>query len=381
MHKNGNGTDYVSESIIAAATVKKGYLHYGNRKYGSVFLIETERMHPATLARLYEFVASGGRVFCIEKYPSKSLGWKDHDKHDAEVKARIEKLQAFPDRFVLLAKPSDNDFLSWYPAIQKKYNLTPFVTIDNPDPYVMVNRYIGDDHTEFFFLVNSNLNNAYVTTIHFPKEITSRRFPWVWDLIEGKRYRIELDKDGGFPLYLCPADSLLIAFDTIEKGERWNPLPANGQNTRVLEGWDVEMRHSCTGSTEKTHFHVLDDLKNTPYIDFTGTITYTKKFQHGGENNAILNLGKVWGIAEVKLNGEDCGIRWYGNRLYDLSGKLRQGENTLEVKVVTTMGNYIQTLKDENPIARKWTARPGRTPQPKQSMGLGGPVTLYESKH
>jgi hypothetical protein len=41
------------------------------------------------------------------------------------------------------------------------------------------------------------------------------------------------------------------------------------------------------------------------------------------------------------------------------------------------MGNYIQTLKDENPIAQKWTARPGRI-QPKQSMGMAGPVTLYE---
>ncbi|MDR1939136.1 MAG: glycoside hydrolase family 2, partial [Tannerellaceae bacterium] len=260
-----------------------------------------------------------------------------------------------------------------------KYKLTPFVSIENPDPYVMVNRYICDDRSEFFFFVNSNLNHDYRTTIRFPKEITARRFPWVWDLIEGKRYRIELEKDGGFPLYLCPAESRVIVFDATEKGEQWNPLPVSGKNTRVLEGWDAELRHSCTGSTEKTHFHVLDDLKNTPYIDFTGTLIYTKKFRQTGARDCILNLGKVWGVAEVKINGEACGVRWYGNRLYDLSGKLKPGENELEVKVVTTMGNYIQTLKDENPIARKWTARPGRAPQPKQSMGLGGPVTLYES--
>ncbi|MDR3269401.1 MAG: glycoside hydrolase family 2, partial [Tannerella sp.] len=108
-----------------------------------------------------------------------------------------------------------------------------------------------------------------------------------------------------------------------------------------------------------------------------GTVVYTKKFHADNPQHAVLNLGKVWGVSLVKVNGEDCGVTWFGNRLYDLSGKLRSGENELEIHVVTTMGNYVQTLSD-NPIARKWTNRPGRAPQPKQSMGLGGPVKIYD---
>jgi hypothetical protein len=155
----------------------------------------------------------------------------------------------------------------------------------------------------------------------------------------------------------------------------------SGANTRLLnDEWDVELRHSCRDSTEKTHFFVLDDLKNTSYVDFTGTVIYTRKFHLATlpAQTVVLNLGKVWGVAEVTLNGEDCGVSWYGNRLYDVSKKLKAGENRLEVKVITTMGNYVQTLKDENKISEKWTARPGRAPQPKQSMGMVGPVALYE---
>lgn len=39
------------------------------------------------------------------------------------------------------------------------------------------------------------------------------------------------------------------------------------------------------------------------------------------------------------------------------------------------MGNYMKSLTD-NPIAQKWTNNP-RRPQPAQSMGLVGPVTIY----
>ena len=382
MHKNGNGSDYVSETIIRKASVSKGRLCYGKRSYGSLFLIETERMYPATLAKLYDFVASGGKIYCIEKYPAKSLGWKDYEQHDREVAEWVAKLKTFPDRFVLLKKPEDNDFMAWYPDIQERYKLTPFIEIKNPDPYLIVNRYMCDDRSEFFFFVHAHLHKEHRTTVRFPRSVTAGRYPWIWDAASGKRYRIDLAKDGSFTLYMGPADACIILFDGAEKGERWNPLPIEGKNGRVLEGWDVELRHSCMEFTEKTHFFTLDDLKNTKYIDFTGTVVYTKKF-HLADNasrNLVLNLGKVWGISEVIVNGKPCGVTWYGNRLYDLGKCLKAGENELEIRVVTTMGNYMQTLADENPIARKWTARPGRAPQPKQSMGLGGPVKLYENQ-
>jgi hypothetical protein len=382
MHKTGNGADYVSETVLIGSTVSKGRLLYGNRTYGSIFLVETERMYPATLARLYDFVASGGRVFCLEKYPARSLGWKDRERNDREVSEWMQKLLAFPDRFVLLAKPADNDFMAWYPAVQQKYGLTPFVAVETPNPYVMVNRYIRDDGSEFFFFVNSSLNSGHRTTVRFPKETVARRHAWIWIPEDGNRYRIRPDRRGAFSLHLGPADSRIIVFDGEKQdGAPWNPLPESGANTRLLnDSWDVELRHSCRDSVEKTHFFVLDDLKNTPYADFTGAVVYTRKFHLAAlpAHATVLNLGKVWGVAEVTLNGEDCGTSWYGNRLHDVSGKLKTGENTLEVKVITTMGNYIQTLKDENKIAEKWTARPGRAPQPKQSMGMAGPVTLYE---
>jgi hypothetical protein len=376
IHKNGNGADDISESVILASKVKDGWMYCGKRKYHSIFLMGTERMQPAALAVLYDFVASGGQVFCLEKYPLRSLGWRYHDEYDREAEMWLAKLKAMHHRFVLLKKPDDDDFMAWYLDVQRKYRLKPFVAIEKPDEYMMVNRYIGDDRSEFFFFANLNPNRSCSTVIRFPKETTARRYGWIWDLTDGKRYRIDTARDGGFLLYLAPADSRLIVFDREEKGEWWDLLPADGRNGRTLTGWDVELRHSCEIFVDKTRMHVPEDLRNTQYVNFTGTVFYNKKFHVDHPQQVILNLGRVWGISEVKINGKPCGVCWYGDHLYDLSGKLKQGENELEIKVTTPMGNYIRTLA-ENTSGQQWINSQGSS-EPKQSMGLAGPVSLYE---
>ncbi len=90
---------------------------------------------------------------------------------------------------------------------------------------------------------------------------------------------------------------------------------------------------------------------------------------------SYLNLGKVFGISELKINGKDCGVKWYGRRIFRIADKLVPGRNPIEIKVTTTMGNYMKSLTD-NPIAQYWTNEKNKI-QPLQSMGLTGPVTIY----
>ena len=78
-------------------------------------------------------------------------------------------------------------------------------------------------------------------------------------------------------------------------------------------------------------------------------------------------------ICELKVNGKDAGTEWFGERKYDISSLVKPGENTIEVKVTTLMGNYIQTLKD-NRVAQRFVLRRN---QPYVSAGLIGPVKLY----
>jgi hypothetical protein len=86
----------------------------------------------------------------------------------------------------------------------------------------------------------------------------------------------------------------------------------------------------------------------------------------------VLNLGQVHGVSEVFVNGKSCGVKWYGRRIHLLKDMLVSGENTIEVHVTTTMGNYIKRMKD-CPTAESWVRK-----QDDQPMGLVGPVELYK---
>jgi hypothetical protein len=140
--------------------------------------------------------------------------------------------------------------------------------------------------------------------------------------------------------------------------------------------WTAEFRH-IDGSVRTATLEVLKDLKDMPeWVAFSGVVTYRMEFTaDGGALPAWLNLGKVMGVSEVVLNGRALGVQWYGRRIFPVGGVVQAGRNVLEVKVATSMGNYMKTLKD-NPVAQYWTNEK-RKDQPIQSMGLIGPVTTY----
>ena len=373
IHKTGGGADYVTEVILKDATVKNGKLCYGEKKYGTLFLIEVTSTTPETLSKLYDFVSTGGRVFCIGKYPEKSLGLKDYQKRDKEIQDWCGKLQKFADRFILLEKPSDGKYLEWYQEVMNRYNLPNYVKVSQPDRFLLHNRYRKDDKSDLFLFVNAHMHEGRQTDLKFPEEITRGRQAWIWDIDTGKKYKIKLN-NGVFHLDLGPAETYLIVFNKERRGEDWKPLPRSASNMVTVGNWSLELKHARENWTKKMEMPTLKDLKDTEFVNFMGEVVYRTKIQVVDPKRAILNLGKIWGVNELYVNGKACGVKWFGNRIYDLSGFVNKGENEVEVRVTTIMGNYVRTLKD-NKMAQKFIG--GRREQPIQSMGMLGPVTLY----
>jgi hypothetical protein len=372
MHQNGNGCDYVSESVIRDADMKDGHLNYGPKKYHTIFLVMVESMEPATAQQLLNFVQNGGRIFCLDTFPSKSLGWSNYQQRDAEVAALVEKMKSFADRFVLLTTPQ-NEFIKWFKDIQTKYNINPYVKISRPDRFVTQVRYQAKG-AEILYFINSSMDDAHPIDISPADTISKNRQAWIWEPESGERYK--LDNPNKISLNLGPADSVIIVFDDTQKGKSWKAKPvASDITTDAIKNWNVEFHHS-NGSIKKTEMRSLRDLKELPdYVSFSGTVIYRGVLNVTDESKIeFLNLGRVYGISSLVINGKDLGVQWYGRRIYNVKDVLQNGNNTIEIKVVTTMGNYMKTLKD-NAVAQYWT-NTGRKDQPIQSMGLVGPVTI-----
>ena len=394
IHKTGGGADYVSEIILNKATVKKGKLCYGPKEYGTLFLAEVTSTTPETLAKLEEFVKQGGRVFCIGKYPEKSLGLKDYEARDKEIAEAVGRLETYKDNFILLEKPEDGKYLEWYGDVMRKYSLPHSITISNPDRFLLQDRYVTDDKSDMFMIMNAHMSEPRETDIIFPKSITSGKHAWIYDPASGSRFPLRLDKGGKAHFRFGPSETYLIVFNKDGRNLNGGSTPLTNHGSTPLTNpvilseakdlceakgpWTLTLHQPHPDATWTARLDTLQDFKDmadTTFKNFMGTIIYKTTVSLDGKNlPKYINLGKVADICELKVNGRDAGMRWFGERIYDISPYMKSGENTIEVKVTTLMGNYIQTLKD-NKAAQRFVLRRN---QPYVSAGLIGPVKLYK---
>jgi hypothetical protein len=377
IHQNGNACDYVSEQVIQDATIQNGFLQYGDRKYQSIFLTQVESMEPATAKKLFDFVSGGGKIFCIETFPVKAPGWKDHDAKDKEVRDWVSRMKDYTDRFIFLNKPG-KDYTAWFTGIQQKYKIDPYARIDAPNKFVTQVRYQSKD-VEMLLFINSNMNESYEISVNPSSAFISGKQAWLWDAATGERYKIA--GSGSIALDLGPSDLKLLVFDKEKKvpARQYEPVKTQGKLFYKSVGpWSLTGYH-IDGTIIKNEMTELKDLKDLPgWMKFSGSIEWRFNFNYQSTSESVvswLNLGKVFGVSELFINGKSAGVKWYGNRVYPMANLLKEGNNEIVVKIVTTMGNYMKSLTD-NKIAQYWTNE-GRKIQPLEPTGLVGPVTFY----
>ncbi len=375
IHQNGNACDYTSESVIRDSSIVNGYLQYGQRKYHTIFLTQVESLEPATAKKLFEFHTAGGRIFFIETYPDKSVGWKDHEQRDNEVKSWIKKIKDSAKNCCSFAEKPGKDYTDWYKKIQQQSAIESYLFFESPNKFVTQVRYQAAG-TEILIIINSNINDGFKTRVRLNKDMVSGKQAWLWDPEAGERYKLDI-KDNEFILELGPADLKLFAFDKEKKGPGiLTNEKRNNTLTLLSNPWTLTGKH-VNGTTLARQIDNLQDLKDiNEWVSFGGKISYRTNFEIKDKSGLKwLDLGKAFGVSELFINGKEAGVKWYGKRIYAIDGLIKNGDNVIEVNVTTTLGNFLKSLK-ENKVGQYWTNE-GRTIQPVQSIGLAGPVSIY----
>ncbi|MDD3582993.1 MAG: glycosyl hydrolase, partial [Kiritimatiellae bacterium] len=164
--------------------------------------------------------------------------------------------------------------------------------------------------------------------------------------------------------------------------------------------WEVAFQ-AGRGAPAKAMFDTLIDWSkhNDPGIKyFSGTATYRKTFEVTAEQagrTAVLHLGTVAALAQVRLNGKDLDVIWTAPWQVELTGTLKAGANALEIEVTNPWANRLvgdaalppeQRITQSNMALRngprkggEYTLRPyaGFSSEDMlQPSGLMGPVTL-----
>jgi len=368
IHQNGGGCDYVSENIIRHATMEKGRMVYGNRAYDSLLLPGIETLDPETARSLKAFADSGGKVVFIGKSPGKSAAFVDAEASDSAVKEAMKDLLEDSEANVQEYPAPQEDPITWYGKMQNDLGLKPYVKIKQTHKYLSHASYMLGTNP-MFFLANTCLYEDIPVQAEFL--VDSELTPWIWNPETGERLRYPTKGSGQqIDLLLPRASSLLIVFENEADGELYKPLEPLAEGTEIGGSWKLKLQH-MNGSQQEMELEELKDLLDIPDLqDFAGTVIYETSFHADSDDVSHIDLGQVQGISELAVNGAALGTKWYGAHVYDLSGKVKKGENQLGIKVTTICGNYVKSLKD-NPVAQRWTRHQDNYP-----MGLLGPVRL-----
>lgn len=231
--------------------------------------------------------------------------------------------------------------------------------------------------TEFYWL--DNPSDAEICT-----EVSLRcagRKPMIWNpdngQMTGTSYRIENGRTV-IPMHMYPNDAVFVVF-TPEKAGKSCEVPAAPQpagNSVELKAWTMEFPQRTFNAES------LEDYTSYGYEDvkyFSGTCRYTAAFElQEVPEVAVLDLGRVCDLCELKVNGEPIGILWRAPFKADVTSALRAGENTVEVDVVNTWVNRL--IGDAQPDCPKVTTyTTGKfydADHPLAPAGLLGPVVL-----
>ena len=232
----------------------------------------------------------------------------------------------------------------------------------------------------------------------------SGKQPELWDAQSGDILdaRAFSQKDGltGLPLSLEPYGAVLVVFDKKISDNKQGIALQNHADFEVLGEitgeWTVHFEPKWGGPESVVFPELLDWTKHSDegIRYYSGRAFYKKSFnwdaESGEGNNYFLQLGSVKdvGIAEVKINGIDKGVVWTSPFRIDISEELKQGENTLEIKVVNSWFNRVagdQTFPDKKQytstnidLKYDFRGRP-RDEIPLEPSGLLGPVEILRA--
>ena len=384
IHRNGNSCDYTSETIIQQSVTTDGFLKYRHRAYHTLILLEVESMQPATAETIASFVKNGGKVIFVGKEPYKSTGLKDYQANDEKIRQTIADMKKNHATrvFTVEAPTTENidgwfrygmttrpikDIDEWFRKVQKQCGIRPYMDIDKPNPYIAQIRHLANG-LDVFFVTNCHTEERFVVQAEF---FRSKGQPWLWNPETGDRSRYPgtSGNDRTLTIDLPPASSQLIVFDEHTRGKDV-PVITKKQTTGMeLTGWNVRMQH-INGSVEQRTFTILFDLASDESTrSFAGYLFYEKLIDEDTSSFSWLDLGRVFGVSEVTLNGESIGCRWYGQHLYHIPEHLvKAPKKTLVVKITTTVGNYLKS-SPENVVGYGWTRNQGWQP-----VGILGPV-------
>ncbi|HVS52664.1 MAG TPA: glycosyl hydrolase, partial [Opitutaceae bacterium] len=303
-----------TDAIASVCALEGGGLkNLSGGVYRAVIVPTSTAIAKKMLDRLRAFAAAGGKVIFVGRTPSlvydRSFLQADTHAPDLSFATVLEPAAEITPR-VLAALPRD-------------------VQLDSAcAPLKYLHRALADSEVYFFFN-ESDEPQARIATLVGTGDVQE------WDATRGTIHPLaRVAKATGratVPLGLAPHEARIVVVGPLPPGAG-ALVPAGAANEAVasLEGdWALALG-------DKKLTTALVSWEKLGVDSFNGIAEYRKTFAApavSAGRAVFLDLGNVSEVARVQLNGKDLAARPWAPFVWDVSGALQPGENTLVVQV------------------------------------------------
>lgn len=327
--------DFVNSSILSdAISASDGKLvSKGGTSYEILMLDPgTKRMTFSTLQRLKELADAGVKIKGVKPIGSPSLS------DDAAA------FSTLADQTWGMSNVGENVSLGVLPDVQ----------ISGTDNEILFrHRAAGDSH--IYWLNNRNVEP---TEARISFRVDGKK-PQLWNPINGEVKDVGYSISGGRTTLDLSFESwgafFVVFTDDANQNSVTLPTPSYETMITVQGPWNVEFQKE-RGAPASANFETLtswSENDNDGIKHFSGVATYKNNFSITGlEGDAKywVDLGEVKNVAEVIINGRNIGIAWKAPFKLEASEALKEGENSIEIKVANTWVNRLigDAKKPEN---------------------------------
>lgn len=386
-----NGYNYDSinkDALLRLATVKNGRIELpGGASYAVLVIPGATALNPnadamssEVLHKLQQLAVAGARIILNNK-PLKAVGMTGND---ALIRAEGKALFAGKNiKGRVLAGPYQQ---VTFDALGLPRDLIVTDSTGNHAENIAWTHRKGKGFDLYFIsnqeVVERDLNLSFRAETSLPEKL---------DAVTGKTERIDAEVSGGrsrIHLKLPPNGSTFILLDSKSPDCNCEYFTSPTRVLKTLDNWQVVFDPKFGGSMKPVHLDKLSDWSqhaNDSIKYYSGTAVYTQTFDYPdtakNKKPIWIDLGKVYNMAQVYLNGVDCGVAWTYPYHVDISKAIKLGQNQLEIKVTNTWANRLMgdhALPENKRIT--WTNAAYKLDgKPLLPAGLLGPVTLQNN--
>jgi len=332
--------DIFDDEIILNAEIKEGRIKKCGEDFGCVILAGAEIVPDKTVAALEKFVQGGGLVI-INKYRVQSTEYRvktgktKNNKFSKILFGNGKGSVKYGKGEIVFADADENVIKT----IHEK-NLCDVILKEKNCGIKCLHR--KSSAWDIYFVVNENDSKINTEIM-----LRGEGKPYLLDTENGKILKIEnFVPENGFIRIPVSLEANCAVFILLSQKD----MPIDNVFEERLLNKIVSLDKNWVLTIKGKKIQLIDGLKSWQDLGFpfySGSAVYKTEFfvpEMQPFKKYFIELGDVKEIAEVKLNGVECGFCTWKPFRIDISNAIHAGKNKLEVKITNTQKNEFEKV-------------------------------------